>query len=103
MNDNISMAEVKATLALSDLKRRERLLEIIRGKSGWKLYAFGAIWIILAIYICKDNNLLLLLLLLLSVILEAYRHVSRRINALVELIGEDKLRKLKTDNQEQTA
>jgi len=100
MNDTISLAEAKATLALSDFKRRERLLEIIRGKSGWKLYVFLAIWIILAVYICKDqSNLLVLLLLLLSIIGEAYRHFSRRMNAIIELIGEDNLRKPKTDDQ----
>ena len=98
------MAEVKATLVLSDLKKRERLLKIIRGKPGWKLYVFGTIWFVIAVYICKEQlNLLVLLTLLLSVIGQAYWDFSRRMNALVELIGENSLKKPKTDDQEQTA
>ena len=104
MDDTSALAEAKATLALNDLKKRERLLEIIRGKQGWKLYVSGAIWFIVAAYICKDQNtLLMLLILLLGVIIQAYSDFSRRINALIELIGENNLRKPKTDSQEQTA
>ena len=105
MNDNnISMVEVKATLVLSDLKKRERLLEIIRGKPRWKLYVSGAVWFIVAAYICKDQNtLLMLLILLIGVIVQTYADFSQRINALIELIGEDNLRQPKMDNQEQTA
>lgn len=103
MNDTNSLVEVKATLALSDLNRRERLLKIIRGKSTWKYYAFGAIWFVLIAYIFhteKGNNTVLFALIpLLFTIVGAYLDCSRRMNAIIELIGEDNLRKPKTNDQ----
>ena len=107
MNDTNSLAEIKATIALSDLKRRERLLGIIRGKPTWKYYAFAAVWFVLILYMVhtekKDDALLFALIPLLFTIVGAYLDCSRRMNAIIELIGEDNLRKPKTENQKQTA
>lgn len=100
MNDANTLTEMKATLALSDLNRRERLLKIIRGKSDWKYYAFGTIYIIIIMYIYREQtNLIMFLIPLLFIIAGAYANFSKRINALIELIGEDNLRKPKIDDQ----
>lgn len=105
MNDTNALAEAKATFALSDLNRRERLLKIIRGKPAWKYYALGAICFILITYIflTEKNTALFALIPLLFMIIGAYVDCSRRMNALIELIGEEKLRKPKMDDKEQNA
>jgi len=107
MNDTNSWTEIKATIALSDLNRRERLLKIIRGKPAWKYYAVGAIWFVFIAYIFhteKANNTVLFAFIpLLFTIAGAYVDFSRRINSLIELIGEENLRKPKADDKEQNA
>lgn len=107
MNDINSLAEIKATIVFNDLKRRERLLGIIRGKPTWRYYAFAAVWFVLIAYIFHteqgNNTVLFALIPLLFTIVGAYLDCSRRMNALIELIGEDKLRKPKTNDQEKIA
>ena len=105
------MAEIKATFALSDLNRRECLLKIIRGKPTLKFYVFWGCWFLLFVGACisctekhyNPNVALLLAVLVLFVTIKIYADISRRMNALIELIGEDNLRKLKTDDKEQNA
>ncbi len=104
MNETTSLAEMEATSRLSNLNRREHLLKIIRGKSDWKFYTSGTLWLIFAVYFCKEQVYLLLLLIALSsIIFGVYEHFSRRINALIELIGEENLRKPKTNDKGQNA
>lgn len=107
MSDTNSLAEINAVFALSDLKRRERLLKIIRGKPAWKYYVVGAVWFILIVFIShteKANDMVLFALIsLLFTIVGAYVDCSRRMNAIIELIGEENLRKPKTDDKEQNA
>ena len=105
MNNPNSIAETKTTLVISDLNRRERLLKIIRGKPEWKYYMFGVIWTILIAYIfhlekANNNMVLFALIPLVFAIVGVCLDYSRRINALIELIGEDNLRKPKTDDKE---
>ncbi|OGV66153.1 MAG: hypothetical protein A3K19_19605 [Lentisphaerae bacterium RIFOXYB12_FULL_65_16] len=107
MNDTNPLAEVKATFALSDLKRQERLLGIIRGKPAWKYYALAVVWLVFIVYIFhteKANNMVgFALIPVLFTIAGAYVDCSRRMGALIELIGEENLRKPKTDDSKQNA
>ena len=108
MNDSDSLAEVKATLAISDFNRRERLLGIIRGKPEWRYYAFAAFWFVFISYMMfraemDSGTVFLALIPLLLTIVGAYVDCSRRMNALIELIGEENLRNTKTNNKEQKA
>ena len=108
MNDTNPLAEAKATLVLSDLNRRKRLLKIIRGKPEWIYNASGVLWIIVILYILRmekayDNMALFVLMPIGLGIVGVYVGLSRRMNALIELIGEDKLGKPKTGDKEQTA
>lgn len=100
MNDPNPLIEANATLALGDLMRRERLLKIVQGKPTWKYYAFCAPWLILLAFIFyteKANTMMLLALIpMLTAIGGAYMDCSRRMNALIELLGEEDLRKPKT-------
>ncbi len=102
-SDANSLTEAKANLALNDLNRRERLLKIVRGEPTWKTYAWsGAMWLIFFVYIYNTGPINpVILLSALAVILSFYVGLShRRMDALVELIGEDHLRKNKTDGDD---
>src|SRR5437867_535515 len=110
MNATNPLAEVKATLALCDLNRRERLLKIIRGKPAWVYYASGVLWCILIIYAKHaeraDNDSAYVWSVLGPLglmIIGTYWNLSQRMNALIELIGEEHLRRPKTDDEEQNA
>ena len=65
MNDTNPLTEAKASLALSDLNRRERLLKIIRGKPEWKYGLLVCIWLVLVIYVFRTeahNSMVLFIL-----------------------------------------
>jgi len=107
MNDTNPLTELKAAFVVCDFNRRERLLKIIRGKSEWKYSAFGVAWFILIVFMFHaekvNSTVLFALIPLLFAIVGAYVDCSRRMNALIELIGEENLRKPKTDDKEQNA
>ncbi|MCG3148949.1 MAG: hypothetical protein PCFJNLEI_02401 [Verrucomicrobiae bacterium] len=89
--------EAEATLALSELNRRARLLAVVRGKSLWRLYVAAAIWLILLVYlfnteIPNSKVALVSLVSLAFLIIGSYVDSSRRMNALIELIGEENLK-----------
>lgn len=105
MNKNNLSGEVKATLALSEINKRERLLKIVRGKPQWKFHLSVAILIVFFIIYNiweEHSNILVYLLPLLSIIILVYTDFFRRMNALIELIGEDNLRKSNIDDKEKT-
>ena len=102
-NPTTPLAEVNATLALSDLNRRERLLKIIQGKPAWLYHVLGVLWAIFIIYLLHtekgDNNIALLLLMPLGfLIFGVSLNSSRRMNALIELIGEETLKNRKVSD-----
>ena len=108
MNDTNPLTELKAAFVVSDFNRRERLLKIIRGKSEWRYHAAGVLWLICILCILRtekaDNNAALYVLLPLGfAIIGVCLDFSRRMNALIELIGENNLRRPKTDDKEQSA
>ena len=108
MNDTDPLTELKAAEIISDFNRRERLLKTIRGKPAWIYRALGVLWFIIIFCILRpgkaDNNAALYVLMPLGfAIMGPYLDFSRRMSALIELIGEDNLRKPKTDDKEQSA
>jgi hypothetical protein len=107
MDDTNSLTELKAALIVGDFNRRERLLKIIRGKPEWGYRVLGLLWVIAIIYMLdvrKNNGSVSLALIFLGFgIVGVYLDLSRRMNALIKLIGEDNLRKPKTDGKEQSA
>ena len=109
MNDTNPLTELKATWVVSDFNRREGLLKIIRGKPAWRYYASGVIWLIVILYILRteeanDNTGIFFALMALGfTFVGVCLDFSRRMNALIELIGEENLRKPKTDDKEQNA
>ena len=109
MNDSNSLTEVKATLAISDFNRRERLLGIVRGKPEWRYYASVAVCFVLISYMIFSTEIDIsvacfgLIPPMLLTIVGAYVDCSRKMNALIELIGEENLRNPKANNKEQNA
>jgi hypothetical protein len=101
MDDKDKLTEVMATLALNDLKRRERLLKIVRGPSEWRLWIYGigiSALIIFASYRTKENTLAPALIPLVFGVVAAFQDISKRMDALIELIGEDRLRNPKRND-----
>ena len=98
MEDADALTDVKASLALSDLKRRERLLKIIRGKPEWIYYT--AVVILLIIIIFSGTEAAFILIPLVCFFALTWVDFNRRMNALIELIGEESLRKPETDDEE---
>ena len=98
MDDADPLTDVKASLALSDLKRRERLLKIIRGKPEWIYYT--AVVILLIIIIFSGTEAAFILIPLVCFFALTWVDFNRRMNALIELIGEESLRKPETDDEE---
>lgn len=98
MNATNPSAEVNATLALSDLNRRERLLKIIRGKPAWVYLVSGVIWLVVILYLHSTekadlNTAFYVLVPLGFAIVGMYLDLSRRMIAFIELIGEENLRR----------
>ena len=102
MNDTNKLTEVQANLVLGELKRQERLLKIIRGKPEWQYYTGGAIIFLMCLSILctrkPDHIVPIVLAILVGLIFGAYLDCSRRVNALIELIGEENLRKLQLNH-----
>jgi len=98
MNDSDKLTEVEATLVLNDLKRRERLLKTAQGSSKWRMWAFciGCSALILIVVasqaFTKENLLGMVLIPFVFGIIALFLDMSKRMDALIELIGEDRLR-----------
>ena len=97
MNADNPSTEIKAYLALNDLERRERLLRIVKGKGRWRYYVFGCLWSGVIIWLVANGNRenvgFLVLLPLGWVMVAVCEDFSQRINSLIELIGEERLKK----------
>jgi len=109
MNDANALTEIKASLALGDLKRRERLLKTIRGKSEVTIMTIVFVGVLVMIIVthylfhgekADDKPQLFLVIPLWFAIAGVYVNISRRMNALIELVGEEYLRKPETDGKE---
>jgi hypothetical protein len=104
MNKIDVVEEVKANLIIREFKKKERLLAIAQGKPRWKYYVFGIIWFGFIMYVSgmKDPNEAMRRLWLPFVvsIIGAYAECHHRMNALIELIGEEKLKELTQKNKE---
>ena len=100
MNTMNQLAKVKADSAVRELKRRESLLKIIRGKPRWIYSVLGLLWIIGILCIERmgiaDNAAIPVLLPLGIMFIGVYLDFSRRMNALLDLIGEENLKNGKT-------
>jgi hypothetical protein len=95
-NNVNSLAEARAVLALSELKKRERLLKVVRGKPAWIYLVCGIIWFVIVLFIYHTGNadsraLLCVLIPLGFAAVGAYVDTSRRMNAILELLGEEDL------------
>jgi len=90
MNSQISRTEVDAIVALNELNKRQKLLNQARGRGGWR-YFISIISLLLVGVMVGKNNVQLLYLLTPVIILVscAYELLSRRLNALIELLELD--------------
>ena len=101
MNEKDMAANLKADLILRDLKRRDRLLKIVQGQSEWKVWtcAVASLAIVTALsWRTQDSMVPVVLALMVTGFAGDYVATSRRLSALIELLGEDRLLKTK-DNK----
>jgi hypothetical protein len=82
-------------MRLNEFNRRERLLQIVRGKISWRYFAVVITLFPLPLFSSNKADFFVLYLptVFMLTVVGIYMDYTRRINALVELIGEDKLRK----------
>ena len=103
MDNSDKFTKIMATLSINDLKRRERLLKIIRGPSEWRLCAYGvgiSALIVFAERKMEANALSCVLIPLVFFVVAAFQDMNKRMDALIELIGEDRLRSPKKNDGE---
>ena len=99
-----SLTEVVANLSLSDFKRRERLIEIVRGTHPQWRYAvplavaslaFVPVWLV-SKHGIDVGSVTLVLCVAIGILLNMVRaEFDKRLNALVELIGDESLMQFK--------